>query len=243
MEWTEEHDNCLCQEILVLEPFKYKKESISRGQIWEKIANNLNGIELPRLKVSKRTVRERYTLLSEKFKGQMKDEEKASGIECDLSDVKKALEEIAEKQVAAEDTVGNYKKKLDNATAVETRNRALESLGRTQKRQRNENEENAKRKQKSRRSGGDTIAYFGEKNVLVQKRKEEELQLQKPRVEVEGKRKDQSRKQHRHMMKILLEQTKHQQEQMQSFQQMFTSMQRQQSQIIMKPLERKNNLA
>ncbi|KAM7444776.1 hypothetical protein ABFA07_006694 [Porites harrisoni] len=25
MEWTEEHDNCLCQEILVLEPFKYKK--------------------------------------------------------------------------------------------------------------------------------------------------------------------------------------------------------------------------
>ena len=36
MEWTEEHDNCLCQEILVLEPFKYKKGSISRGQIWEK---------------------------------------------------------------------------------------------------------------------------------------------------------------------------------------------------------------
>ncbi|PFX34419.1 Inhibitor of growth protein 2 [Stylophora pistillata] len=43
MEWTEEHDNCLCQEILVLEPSKYKKGSISRGQIWEKIANNLNG--------------------------------------------------------------------------------------------------------------------------------------------------------------------------------------------------------
>ena len=61
MEWTEEHDNCLCQEILVLEPFKYKKGSISRGQIWEKIAKNLNGLELPRFKVSKRAVRERYT--------------------------------------------------------------------------------------------------------------------------------------------------------------------------------------
>ena len=48
MEWTEEHDNHLCQEILVLEPFKYKKGSISGGQIWEKIANNLNGLELPR---------------------------------------------------------------------------------------------------------------------------------------------------------------------------------------------------
>ena len=71
MEWTEEHDNCLCQEILVLEPFKYKKGSISRGQIWEKIANNLNGLELPRFKVSKRAVRERYTLLSEKFKAKL----------------------------------------------------------------------------------------------------------------------------------------------------------------------------
>lgn len=115
-------------------------------------------------------------------------------------------------------------------------------MGKTQKRQRNEDEENAKPKQKSRRSGGDTIAYLREKNVLVQKWKEEELQLQKQRVEVEGKREDQSRKQHQDM-KILLEQTKQQQEQMQSFQQMFTSMQQQQSQIIMKLLERKNNLA
>ena len=232
----------MCQEILVLEPFKNKKGSISRGQIWEKIANNLNGLELPRFKVSRRAVRERYTLLSEKFKAKMKDEEKASGIECDLSEVEKALEEIAEKEVAAEDIVENDKK-ADNAKAMEMRNRALESLGKTQKRQRNEDEENAKPKQKSRRSGGDTIAYLREKNVLVQKWKEEELQLQKQRVEVEGKREDQSRKQHQDMMKILLEQTKQQQEQMQSFQQMFTSMQQQQSQIIMRLLERKNNSA
>ena len=104
-------------------------------------------------------------------------------------------------------------------------------------------EENAKLKQKSRRSGGDTIAYLREKNVLVQKWKEEELQLQKQLVEVEGKREDQPRKQHQDMMKILLEQTKQQQEQMQSFQQMFTSMQQPQSQIIMKLLESKNNSA
>ena len=77
---------------------------------------------------------------------------------------------------------------------------------------------------KSRRSGSDTVAYLREKNVLVQKWKEEELQLQKQRVEVEGKQKDQSRKQHQDMIKILLEQTKQQREQMQSFQQIFTSM-------------------
>ncbi|CAH3039182.1 unnamed protein product [Porites lobata] len=174
MEWTEEHDNCLCQEILVLEPFKYTKGSISRA---------------PRFKVSKRAVRERYTLLSEKFKAKMKDEEKASGIECDLSDVEKALEEIAEKEVAAEDTVENDKKKLDNAKAVEMRNRALESLGKTQKRQRNEDEENAKPKQKSRRSGGDTIAYLREKNVLVQsgKRKNCSCKSRELKLRVNGK--------------------------------------------------------
>ena len=225
MEWTEEHDNCLGQEILVLEPFKYKKGSISRSKVWEKIANNLNGHKLPRFKVSKRAVRERYALLSEKFKAKMKDEEMASGIECDLSEVENALGEIAEKEAAAEDTMESDKKKADNAKAVEMRNRAVESLGGTQKRQGNEEEENVKPKQKSRRSGGDTIAYLREKNDLVQKWKEGELQLQKQRVEVEGKREDQSRKQHQDVMKILVEQTKQQQEQMQSFQQMFTIMQ------------------
>ena len=54
--------------ILVPEPFKYKKGSISKGKIKEKIANNLNGLKLPRLKVSKRSVRERYILLSENLK-------------------------------------------------------------------------------------------------------------------------------------------------------------------------------
>lgn len=97
-----------------------------------------------------------------------------------------------------------------------------------------------KPKQKSRRSGGDTIAYLREKNDLVQKWKEEELHLQNQRVEVEDKREDQSRKQHQDMMKVLVEQTKQQQEQMLSFQQLFTLMQQQKSQIIMKLQEKRN---
>ena len=55
--------------------------------------------------------------------------------------MEKALEEIAE-EVEAEDTVENDKKKVENAKAVEMKNRALESLGR----KRNEEEENAKQK-------------------------------------------------------------------------------------------------
>ena len=93
-----------------MNPLSTKKEAFLEARSGKKIANNLNGLKLPRFKVSKRAVRERYTLLSEKFKAKMKDEEKASGIECDLTGVEKALEEITEKEVAAEDTVENDKK-------------------------------------------------------------------------------------------------------------------------------------
>ena len=80
----------------------------------------------------------------------MRDEEKASGIGTDLSDVEKALEEIAEKEAVVEETTQNDKKKVDSAKAAEMRNRALENLGGIQKRQRkdevkNETEGTAKR--------------------------------------------------------------------------------------------------
>ena len=67
MEWTEDHDLCLSQEILSLEPFKAKKGSITTGNICDQIANNLNFLEIPRFRVSKRSVRELYTLLIEKL--------------------------------------------------------------------------------------------------------------------------------------------------------------------------------
>ena len=108
-----------------------KKETYLEAKSWKKRPY------ASRFKVSKRAVRVRYTLLSEKFKAKMKDEERASGIECDLSEVVKALEETSEKEAAAEDTVENDKK-ADNAKAAEMKNRAQESLSGTQKRKRYE---------------------------------------------------------------------------------------------------------
>ena len=72
----------------------------------------------------------------------MRDEERASGIDTDLSDVEKALEEIAEKEAVVEETTQNDKKKVDSAKAAEMRNRALENLGGIQKRQRKDEVEN-----------------------------------------------------------------------------------------------------
>ncbi|KAK2563382.1 hypothetical protein P5673_013078 [Acropora cervicornis] len=158
MEWTGDHGHSLCQEILALEPFKAKRGSIARGQIWEQIVNNLNSLEIPRFKVTKRSVRERYTLLIEKLKKKLKEEKKASGIETDMRDVEKALEEILEKEADAENTLQIDKKKEDNAKAVGMQNRAMESMRSIQKRKEGDqvkDVENAQPKPTiTRRSGG-----------------------------------------------------------------------------------------
>ena len=208
-EWTEQHNNIICQKILVLEPFKAKKGSIVRGQIWDKIANNLNSLQHPQFRVTKRSVRERYTLLSDKFRAKMRDEEKASGIDTDLSDVEKALEEIVEKETVVEETAQNDEKKVDNAKAAEMRYRVLENLGGTQKRQRKDEVENeTAARAKRRRSGSDTVAYLREKNDLMQKWKMKEMQLRKQRPEAESKKEEQSKKQHQDLMLVTLTKTK-----------------------------------
>ena len=229
MEWTEDHDHSLCQEILALEPFKAKKGSIARGQIWDQIASNLNSLEIPRFKVTKRSVRERYTLLVEKLKKKLKEEEKASGIETDMNDVEKALEEILEKEADAENTLATDKKRVDNAKAVEMRNRAMESMRTTQKRNQGDEDkdvENAPKPKKTRRSGGDTVAYLREKNDMVQK----ELELHKQHLKVESRKQDEFQKQQQAMIQMMAQQQ-------QQFQ-MFASMQQQQTQVILKLLEK-----
>ena len=113
------------------------------------------------------------------------------------------------------------------------RYRALKNLSGKHKRQRKDEVENE-------RIGSDMVAYLSEKNDLMKKWKIEEMQLQKRRLEAESKMEEQSEKQHQDLMQVMLQQTKQQQEQMQNFQKMFTLMQQQQSQIIIKLLEKQN---
>ena len=129
----------------------------------------------------------------------MRDEEKESAIDTDLSDVEKALEETVEKETVVEETAQNDEKKINSAKAAEMRYRALENLGGTQKRQRKDEVENeTAARAKRRRSGSDTVAYLREKNDLMQKWKMEEMQLRKQRPEAESKKEEQSKKQTGH---------------------------------------------
>ena len=73
MEWTGQHDVLFCREILAVELFKTKKKTTThRAELWTKIAENLNGYDNPKFKVSKRAVRDWCGIISAKHKKENK---------------------------------------------------------------------------------------------------------------------------------------------------------------------------
>ena len=69
MLWSTAHDEMLCREILVIDPFTgTRKSTVARGTKWEEVAENLNKIKQIYFKVDKRAVRDRYNLLSKELR-------------------------------------------------------------------------------------------------------------------------------------------------------------------------------
>ncbi|KAK2550552.1 hypothetical protein P5673_028755 [Acropora cervicornis] len=69
MEGKPECDLLLLQEIIVSEPYQYKVSTRERGKIWEDITERLNANEAFAHRLGqKRAVRDRYALLSKKYK-------------------------------------------------------------------------------------------------------------------------------------------------------------------------------
>ena len=108
MYWTEEHDRLMCREILAVDPFTgTKKGTVQRGAKWKIIADHLLDILEPKFKVDSRAVRDRYQLLAQKLRKKLKSEEKASGIDTEMSETETATEELIEKEYAAESIDGD----------------------------------------------------------------------------------------------------------------------------------------
>ena len=103
MVWSTLHDEMLCREIFVIDPFTgTTKSTVARRTKWEEVAQNLNKIQEVYLKVDKRTVRDRYNFLSKELRIKFKKEEHETGIETDITEVEVALEELIEKEDPAE---------------------------------------------------------------------------------------------------------------------------------------------
>ncbi|CAH3141444.1 unnamed protein product, partial [Porites lobata] len=159
MIWNEEKDELLCREILVVNVFcGTKRSTVARGAKWEKVAENLNKLQDVYFKVDKRAVRDRYNNLARDLRKKIKNEEKASGIETDMTNLEKALEDLIEREDAAESEqrVVDDQKKQDRENATDMRKRAMESIGQTKKRKESNDDENEGRKFKKRSSGNAT---------------------------------------------------------------------------------------
>ena len=152
-----------------------RKEEIHRT----KIANNLNASDHPTFKVSNRSVRDRLTLLQQKYKVKMRMEEAASEIDCQETKLDKALEEIIEKEKAATDarSLQDDNKKTEKAAAEEHRNRAVECLGETKKRNAEKQDEKAQTAKKGRGSTSEVVQFLKEKSERESVLRKEDLEL------------------------------------------------------------------
>jgi hypothetical protein len=195
MEWKEEHDVLLCREILISQPFKFKERTVERGKIWDQIANQLNTCQTLKFRVNKRSVRERFKLIKEKFKRKIQEEENASGIDVEpASELEQALEDICalEESLPAEVTDSKQAKaKANKLKAEEIRQKAMESFGQTKARE--GHEEPTKKK---RRGGNDSIQFLREKS-------EKELEVRKQELKLKEKEQERLFEQQREMMQLM----------------------------------------
>ena len=107
MDWLEDHDLFLCREVLVMDPFQYPYRSKERGDVWGQLVIQLNSLTYPVYKVGKRSVRDRLTLLQNRHKEKIGDEERDSGIDCEETELSRALEEINEKELSSNQQKGS----------------------------------------------------------------------------------------------------------------------------------------
>ena len=90
--WKEWHEKVLLAEIALIEPYKYKFGTKERGAAWKEIADMLNAKE--EFKVSHRSVREKFDKMIKDFNKNENEEEKASGVEVEYTEIHRALEDI-----------------------------------------------------------------------------------------------------------------------------------------------------
>lgn len=207
MEWTEEHDILLMREMMVSDLFLQKKGSPSRGLIWESILENLNKSDSPVFELKdKRSVRDRWTLLKNKYKNKIRKEEAASGIDVeDLSEKEVLIEELAAKEDSFVDD-SSARKQKEKDDAEDMRKKAMERMGDTKKRKSGEENKDLKAK-KPRRGSGELVEYLREKTKEETCLRREEMELRKNEQEMQQYAASHAAIQQTEMMKLMQQQS------------------------------------
>ena len=133
----EEKDVFMLREMFGSNVFAHNKGSPARGLAWEAIVSTLNGSESQELQLKdKRAVRERWMLLRKTFTKKILEEENASGIAVnDLTEREALIEELVSREdTATASEAETASKQQEKETAENMRKKAIETLGKTNKR-------------------------------------------------------------------------------------------------------------
>lgn len=197
MSWQEKHDEIFIREMILFEPWKYKKGTPERGNCWKSMAESLNQLKEPVFRVDDRSLRDRFKLLEKKYLKKRNAEEKASGIAPEEeTELEKGLADIIQlfkdNEMIHDQQKTNQKATLEREAlqADEFRLQSMETIGDTAKR-RNSNE--GEKKCNKRRKSDDTIEYLREKTEKEQELKQQEIELK--RLELEERRTESNRMQ------------------------------------------------
>ena len=120
MEWTTQHDILFCREEIAFDVYRYKPGSKERGRCLDRIAESLNSIEEPWLKVDQRSLRDRIKKLLKLYVEKRNKEMRASGVEVEHTELDDLLLDIHERQQEAE---------AEAAEASEANNKKLDKKG------------------------------------------------------------------------------------------------------------------
>ena len=205
-----------------------------RGSAWDVVAKTLNCQK--EFSVNQRSLRDRFSTLARKVKAKLAKEERASGGgEVLQSESDKLVEELItlrdesekkgeDQSEAKREAVVNEKKQ-----ALEMRDRALEKIGETRKRNEEERAEEKKTVGiKRRRSGGDMLEWLRERAESdLEIKKQEIKEKREEREAMEATRLEQQQQQQQQQILQVLRQQQHYQQQQQQQQQQFALMQQQ----------------
>ena len=111
MQWKPEHDAILLREVLASDLYSTRKGSSERGKIWSQLAEKLNEVSSCKFIVTQKSLIDRLKLLTQKHKQKMRSEERASGIDPEITEINIMLEEVCEKEEVAEEEDETKRKK------------------------------------------------------------------------------------------------------------------------------------
>ena len=187
--WTSDKDLTMLKEIAAEGLLTQKQKSRERGAGWIAVATRMANF-FGHIEVTSRAIRDRFTILVRKHKFKLAKEERASGIGGEeLTEVEALLEELIsineETEKRVEDEDGERKKTVEKEKkqAMEMRQRAMEKLAETKKRQGEAEEGKSKR-----RRSNETFDWLREKMTSDRELREEEMKQK--REERENQRDD-----------------------------------------------------